>query len=122
MTEVKKDITWRVYLVYFLVALFGVAIIAKVLYIQIVEGAELKKKVQNFTLVDKTIEAVRGNIYASDGSLLATSVPIYEIRFDPNADAISKEFFYDSVDSLALQMSNLFQDQSMAESMESAII
>lgn len=114
MTEVKKDITWRVYLVYFLVALFGVAIIAKVLYIQIVEGAELKKKVQNFTLVDKTIEAVRGNIYASDGSLLATSVPIYEIRFDPNADAISKEFFYDSVDSLALQMSNLFQDQSMA--------
>ena len=121
MTEVRKDIAWRVYLVYFLVSLFGLVILAKVLYIQLVEGAELKKKVKNLTLVEKTIEAVRGNIYSADGSLLATSVPIYEVRFDPNADAISEEFFYASVDSLALNLSNLFQDRSMAAYREDLI-
>jgi cell division protein FtsI (penicillin-binding protein 3) len=114
MTEVKKDIAWRIYIVYFAVCLFGVAILGKALYIQLVEGAELKKKVQSLTLVDKNIEAVRGNIYATDGSLLATSIPIYEVRFDPNADAISSELFNTSVDSLAYHLSALFGDRSMA--------
>lgn len=114
MTEIKKDIAWRVYIVYFAVCLFGLAIIAKALTIQLVEGADLKKKAQSLTLVDKSIEAVRGNIYATDGSLLATSIPIYEVRFDPNADAISKEFFYEKVDSLALSLSYLFKDRSFA--------
>lgn len=114
MTDIKKDIAWRVYLVYFVVCLFGIAIIAKVLMIQLVEGEELKKKVKNITLVERKIDAVRGNIYATDGSLLATSIPIYEIRFDPNSDAITDEIFYASVDSLSLRMSNLFQDRSMA--------
>ena len=65
-------------------------------------------------MVDKSIEAVRGNIYATDGSLLATSIPIYEVRFDPNADAISQELFNEKVDSLASALSGLFQDRSMA--------
>jgi len=114
MTEVKKDIAWRIYIVYFAVCLFGVAIIGKALTIQLVEGAELREKVQVSTLVDKSIEAVRGNIYATDGSLLATSIPIYEVRFDPNADAISEELFNEKVDSLASDLSELFQDRSMA--------
>lgn len=114
MTELKKDIAWRIYIVYFVMCLFGLAIVGKALKIQLVEGAELKEKVQNLTLMDKSIEAVRGNIYASDGSLLATSIPIYEVRFDANADAISDQLFNDNVDSLAICLSNLFQDKSMA--------
>ena len=77
MTEIKKDIAWRIYIVYFAVCLFGVAIVGKALTIQLIEGGELKKKVQTRTLRDKSIDAVRGNIYSSDGSLLATSIPIY---------------------------------------------
>ena len=76
MTEEKKDIAWRVYLIYFVVCLFGMLILGKALSIQLLEGAELRKMVQSQTLVDKNIEAVRGNIMASDGSLLATSIPI----------------------------------------------
>ena len=114
MTEIKKDIAWRIYIVYFCVCLFGVAIIAKALTIQLVEGADLKQKVQTRTLVDKSIEAVRGNIYATDGSLLATSIPIYEVRFDPNADAITDQLFNEKVDSLAWHLSATFQDKSLA--------
>jgi len=113
MNEVKKDIAWRVYLTYFGVCLFGLAILVKAATIQLVEGDALRKKVQNYTLTEKNIEAVRGNIYATDGSLLATSVPIYEVRFDPNADAITDELFYQHVDSLAWYLSDLFQDKPM---------
>lgn len=113
MTEIKSDIAWRVYLLYFLVSLIAIAIMAKAVYIQFVEGEALKQKVRNFTLLERNIEAVRGNIYSNDGSLLATSVPIYEIRFDPNADALTEEIFYSNIDSLALKLSNLFQDRSM---------
>lgn len=122
MNEVKKDIAWRVYLTYFLVCLFGLAIIVKAATIQLLEGEELKEKVQNLTLKEKDIEAVRGNIYATDGSLLATSVPIYEVRFDPNADAISDELFYSKIDSLSWHLSQLFGDRSMVSYRQSLII
>lgn len=114
MTEVKKDIAWRVYLLYFLVCLFGLAIIGKAVAIQLFEGDELRKKAQSLTLIERNIEAVRGNIYATDGSLLATSIPIYEVRFDPNSGALDEEFFYANVDSLAWHLSKLFKDKSMA--------
>jgi cell division protein FtsI (penicillin-binding protein 3) len=114
MTEIKKDIAWRIYIVYFTVCLFGAAIVGKALTIQLVEGADLKKKVQSRTLKDKSIDAVRGNIYSSDGSLLATSIPIYEVRFDPNADAISDVLFAEKVDTLAWCLSDLFRDRSPA--------
>ena len=78
MTEWKKDIAWRIYLVYFVVCLFAVAIVVKALSIQLIEGADLKQRMRSLTLVEKNIEAVRGNIYATDGSLLATSIPIYD--------------------------------------------
>ncbi len=114
MTEIKKDIAWRIYIVYFAVCLFGVAIVGKALTIQLIEGGELKEKVQSRTLRDKSIDAVRGNIYSSDGSLLVTSIPIYEVRFDPNADAISDVLFSEKVDTLAWSLSELFKDRSPA--------
>lgn len=114
MTEWKKDMAWRIYLVYFMVCLFAVAIVVKALYIQLIEGADLKQRVRSLTLVEKNIEAVRGNIYATDGSLLATSIPIYEVRFDPNADAVTDDVFEENIDSLAWNLSELFKDKSFA--------
>jgi len=88
------------------------AVLARVLQIQVIEGDEWRKKSENLTIDYRTIDAVRGNIYAIDGSLLATSVPKYEVRFDPNADAISDVFFNENIDSLAWSLANLFQDKS----------
>lgn len=112
--DIQKEMKWRVYLVYFAVCLFGLVIIGKALTIQIVEGAELKRKVESLTLVDKSIEAVRGNIYAEDGSLLATSIPIYEVRMDLNTEALTDEVFNKGIDSLSYQLSSLFKDKSPA--------
>lgn len=110
MADNKKDILWRVYLVFAGFLIFGFAIIFKVAYLQIFKGEELKKKSQQFTLRYENIEPVRGNIYASDGSLLATSLPRFDVYFD--ACASKKDVFDRSVDSLALGLSNLFKDKT----------
>jgi len=112
MSNEKKDILSRVYLVYVVIVVFALVIIGQTVNVQIVQGAQWKEKAENLTIFYNSIEAVRGNIYAEDGSLLATSVPKYEVRFDVNTPSILDEFFYEKVDSLALKLSQLYPEKS----------
>ncbi len=81
MTEnIKKDILWRVYLVYLGILFLGLAIIGKAAYIQFYEGPELVAKSERQEIREFDLKANRGNIYDVNGNLLATSVPIFEIR------------------------------------------
>lgn len=113
--EIKKDILWRVYLIYFFICLFGVAIISKVFIIQFSEGDEWRAKAESLSTKMFEIEAVRGNIYDANESLLATSLPYYEIAMDVNTSAITDDIFYDNVDSLAYSLSTLFKDKTAKE-------
>ena len=61
-------------MVYIAMFLFGLAIIVKVVYIQVVEGDGLLAKADSLSLKYFNVEASRGNICANDESLLATSV------------------------------------------------
>lgn len=119
--EFKKDILWRVYLMYFFVCVFGVVIIYKVCVIQFVEGEQWRAQATNFSTKIFDVEAVRGNIYDNNGILLATSLPYYEVGMDVNTDAITKEIFYDNVDSLAFCFANLFKDKSQKEYKKSLV-
>ncbi len=110
--EVKKDILWRVYLVYFLICLMGLGILYKTFQIQTIEGDYWRAKAESYSTELKNIDAVRGNIYASDGSLLATSIPSYEIRFDAKLSYLTDEIFYGNVDSLAFCLAILFPDKT----------
>ena len=47
------------------------------------------------------VEAMRGNIYAADGNLLATSLPYYDIAMDVNTDYLTDEIFNSKIDSLS---------------------
>ena len=119
--EVKKDILWRVYLIYFFICLFGVAIIYKIFIIQFSEGEELRAQAERFSTKFFDIEAVRGNIYDANGSLLATSLPYFEVGMDVNTEAISKDFFYDNVDSLSVCLANLFKDKTYKDYRKSLV-
>jgi cell division protein FtsI (penicillin-binding protein 3) len=57
---------------------------------------------------------VRGQIYSSDGSLMATSIPEYEIRWDAKAP-YDEELYQTRLDSLCASFSSLFGDRSVAE-------
>lgn len=111
----NKEMLNRSYVVYLAIVLLGSAIIGKAVYIQLVEGNYWREKAENLTTVFRDIDAVRGNIYADDGSMLATSVPIYEVRMDMNADGLIDEVFNAEVDSLAICLSRLFKDKSPLE-------
>ncbi|MBN1338643.1 MAG: transpeptidase family protein [Bacteroidales bacterium] len=111
MKNVRSDILKRVFLVYGLMLLMGLAIIVKMIYIQVKEGAELLDKTHELNLKYFDVHAVRGNIYASDGSLLVTSVPVFEIRMDVACPNISDKFFNDNVRALSVELSRLFRDK-----------
>ncbi len=112
MNESKKDIVIRVYLVAGGLLLFCFALIFQLVKVQYLQGAYWKSKSKELTTQYQVIEASRGNIYADDGSLLATSLPIYELRMDMIADGINSKLFNQNLDSLAWNLSNLFGDKS----------
>jgi len=111
----KGDILWRIYLVYFLTVGFGILILFKVAYIQFVDGDDWREMARNSTIRYANIDAIRGDILADDGRLLATSVPVYEIRMDLHRSVVSDELFSAGIDSLAFRLSRLFRDRSQAE-------
>ncbi len=102
-------------LIYFLMAFFGMLVVGKVLYIQLAEGDYWRERARRASTRYATIEAVRGDIFADDGRLLATSVPVFDIRMDMSSAVTSDELFYAEVDALALELSRLFRDRSPAQ-------
>jgi cell division protein FtsI (penicillin-binding protein 3) len=109
--EIKKDILWRVAVVYFTFALVGIAIIGRIVYLQIAEGSIWREKQQKMTLRDMIIQPNRGDILAEDGRILATSVPYYDIRMDVGSDALTNDIFRANIDSLAYCLSRMFGDK-----------
>src|SRR5690606_10158171 len=75
----------RAYFVFGFMLLICFGIFAKMSIIQFKEGEKWRSKADSLTIKDESIPANRGNIYSADGSLLATSIPKYNIYFDPFA-------------------------------------
>lgn len=114
--NIRTDILLRAYLSFGLIVLVAGAVIAKLLHIQYAEGAEWRYMADSLSTRYIDVEAVRGNIYSNDGSLLATSIPEYDLRMDMLASGIEEdEVFYSKVDSLAVQLAQLFKDKSSAQ-------
>lgn len=111
--NIRKSILVRVYLAFGLMVLGAFAVFAKMLHLQYVDGGEWRAIADSLTIQERVVEAARGNIYSNDGSLLATSVPEYEVRFD--AMSISEEnndVFNSKVDSLAIKLASFYKDKS----------
>ena len=111
----KKEIVWRVGVIYIFMLAFAILIVGKILYLQLIEGGKWKEKAQTLTLKDITIESNRGDILAADGRLLASSVPYYEIRMDTRSTGMDDATFNSNIDSLAYKLSELFRDKPATE-------
>jgi len=114
--NIRTDILLRVYIAFGLIVLLAFAVLFKLFHLQFSEGKKWTAMADSLSTKYVDVEAVRGNIYSVDGSLLATSVPEYELRMDMLAGGIAKnEVFYEKVDSLAERLSNYFGDKSRRE-------
>ena len=72
----------RSYFVAFGLMLFSFILIGKLIQIQFSEGDKYREIASKRTLKKDIIKPSRGNIFADDGSILATSMARYEVRWD----------------------------------------
>jgi len=115
-TNNRKVILIRTYTAFAFMCVFAAAIIAYLFKIQFKEREHWIELSENLSTTIQTVEPSRGSIFAIDGSLLATSLPIYDLRLDGKAPGFTKgDIFENNVDSLALMLSQLFEDRSKAE-------
>ena len=110
--NIKQDIIQRanhVFYVVIAIAFFVVLRLVAVQYFQKdLKGKFWSERVEETLIRRDTIPAMRGNIYANDGSLLATSLPTYVVSLDPTM--AKPEYFDKKIDSLALLLSQLYSD------------
>lgn len=114
--NIRANILLRVYLAFGLIVLFALAVFVRLCDVQFRQGHKWIAMADSLSTREFEIEATRGNIYSIDGSLLATSVPEYELRMDMFAGGIQDNKVFDSkVDSLAMKLSSFFKDKSAKE-------
>ena len=109
----RTDTLWRSYLLYFLVLIFGIAIIAKIIVVQAKDSKELQELAEKREYRMRTLEASRGNIFSSDGQLMATSIPVYDVFFDYKA--VDSTLLANNIDSLCIQMAQLFPKRNPSQ-------
>lgn len=105
-----KKISYRMYFVAVVFFMMAVFILIKLNNIQWVEGKYYRQLAKERTVKNFTIPANKGNVYSSDGSLLATSIPEYTVYFD--AVAPTSELFKETVQGLSDSLSVMFGKSS----------
>jgi len=101
----SKNILNRLYVVVILFLVFALLIVYKLFNVQYVQGDKYRTLAESRTIKEVVVKANRGSIYADDGSLLATSVPKYDIRFD--AVTVSKKIFSEHIKVLCDSLSKM---------------
>jgi len=112
--KIKKDILWRIGIVYIGMVLLSLCILFQMLRLQIFERSEWKDKEAMLKVEDVILVADRGSILSDDGRKLACSVPGYKVFMDSRATGLTGDIFRKKVDSLALCLSRLYGDRSPA--------
>ncbi|MBT8302010.1 MAG: transpeptidase family protein [Maribacter sp.] len=105
MPITQKRILTRLYFVAGFLFLFAGAVLFKLVSIQMVHGDKYRDLAMKRTEKVFTIAPNRGNLYSDDGSLLATSVSKYTIRFD--AVTVNDDDFKENVKPLSNALAKL---------------
>ena len=118
---IRSTIISRIAAIYFALFLFGGIVVFKMISVQQINTEKWEQIANNLNKNTIIVEPNRGNIYADDGSVLATSVPGYFVRIDLAADGIIQkhkkdpQLFDKNLDTLAIQLSGMFGDASRWE-------
>jgi len=102
----KKSILTKFYIVAAFMTFFLLAIVFRVFSIQYAEGEKYRKLSTELTIRQDTVYANKGNVYAADGNLLATSMSKFTIRMD--VVAVDSEVFEKNLVALSKALSAMF--------------
>ncbi len=108
--SIKNEVLYRVYTVAAVVLLVAFLILGQLFRVSVKERARWIAKSDSLYVKWVDAPSQRGNILADDGSLLATSLPFFDVHFDAKAEGLTDEVF-ESVDSLAWLLSTYVDPQ-----------
>ena len=116
-SPIKRDILFRVHLLYAAFVLIAALVFARLIWVQLFssEVAYNAERLEGRIFTDEIIPARRGNILTRDGEPLATSLFRYQVEMDygsPGFDSLRT--FREQSDSLAKLLALYFRDKSAA--------
>jgi cell division protein FtsI (penicillin-binding protein 3) len=118
MSDKRRNIVFRFGIVYLMMSLMFIGVVAKIIHIQYFEKEKIMKMASKQKVSDITIKPKRGNIYAADGRLLASSIPTYNVYMDLRVEALHQKkgkLFYSKLDSLSRALAEFFGDKEAVE-------
>ncbi|WP_373514383.1 penicillin-binding protein [Persicitalea sp.] len=108
-TNEKQALMNRAYVVAVVLMLLSVVVAGRLVWIQyfaVFQDKTWGERAAASNMRMDTVQAMRGNIYANDGSLLATSIPYYFVELD--AKYPDSTYFADHLDALSDSLAQVF--------------
>jgi len=115
MAGKRDSIVLRFGVVYFGIVLLFVAVLGRIIYLQTAEKKAWMAVAAKSKKTDILVKPSRGNIYACDGRLMASTIPTYYVYMDTRVPALREDdgkLFKDKVDSLATSLATYFADRT----------
>lgn len=109
--NIKNEVLIRVYIIAAAVVAFAVVSSSRLYQISIVQAPKWQAKADSLFVKFVDVEADRGNILADDGSLLATSLPFFDVHFDAKSEGLTNEVFFEHLDSLSWLLATYVDQQ-----------
>jgi len=109
---VRDDIVLRSGIVYFAIVIVAIAILVRILILQIVQHNKWADMSEKFIYKTAEMPANRGDILAYDGRLLASSIPYYTIYMDTRSTGMSEETWTDGIDGLSAGLARILGERN----------
>ena len=107
-----RSTRWLAGLVLF-ISLLTFSILGRLYYVSLNLGPELVAAAREKVIQERQVPASRGNIYSSDGQLLATSMPVYELRWD--AAVVDEKWMDAHIAETAQALARLLPERTASE-------
>lgn len=118
MADKRTNIVLRFGIVYVIICVSFLAVIYKIAVVQFVERDKWLALAAQSVKSDIISKPNRGNIYACDGRLMASSIPTYYVYMDLRVQALHEKngkLFKDNIDSVSIYLSSFFRDRTAFE-------
>ena len=110
----RDEIVWRSGVVYIAIAVLSVILIVRILILQYVQHGKWEDMSEKYVFRTAAMPASRGDILASDGRLLASSVPYYTIYMDTRSTGMAGSTWSSGINGLSAGLSRLVGERSAA--------
>ncbi|HQJ21056.1 MAG TPA: penicillin-binding transpeptidase domain-containing protein [Bacteroidales bacterium] len=109
---IRDEIIWRSGIIYITMIILAVALFVKIIILQSLERSKWEEMGEKYVFKTDEMPAIRGDILADDGRLLATSVPYYSVYMDTRSSGMSPELWNSNIDGLCKGLANTIGGQT----------